>query len=228
MIIVAALPILVGVLMACVLWGAARAVAVALVCGVAIMAILPLPATVYRANHRESDLAVWAAAAPERERQQQEREWTRLRALSADSPLSEWFEFAGRPEFRDAALEGIRKSSRRQADAEDMFRTGLTYVLMYAPEMNIEMTPVVCEGSKRRLREIARDMRPNPNTRGAVFFHDSQDIWLYRDGLTWIVNHGCDCTDEIKALEDAARLYEDTPDRQKFLDYLAGLRRDQR
>src|SRR5689334_7027956 len=121
-----------------------------------------------------------------------------------ESPLRDWLEFAGQAEFRDEVFAGIRKSPRRQADAEEMFRTNLNYLLMYLPDMDLQMTPTVCEGSKRCLQEIARDMRRNPNDHGPIYFTDAERIWMYRDGVEWLVKHGCDCSAEIDELEKVA------------------------
>jgi hypothetical protein len=230
MVVVAVPPLLILALVTWQLSGTLRnllpapAFPIALFTGVAILAALPWPSTIYRAKNRSRDLEAYAAAAPQREQQQKDVEREKLLSLTPESPLRDWLEFTGDPELRAEAFAGIRKSPRRQSDAEQMFRMGFHYLLMYLPDLDLQSTAPVCEGSKRCLQEIAREMHPNPNSHGPIYFHDSQRIWEYRAGLEWLVKHGCNCGPEIDELDEVAHQYQDTPERQKFLDFLAGLR----
>jgi hypothetical protein len=230
MVAVAIPPLLILALVAWQLSGALRnvlpapAFPIALFTCVAILAVLPWPSTIYRSTNRWRDLEAYAAAAPQREQEQKDLERAKLRSLTPESPLREWLEFTGDPDLRAEAFAGIRKSPRRQADAEEMFRTGFNYLLMYLPELDLQLTKPVCEGSKRCLQEIVRDMRRNPNDHGPIYFHDALRIWEYRAGFAWLVKHGCNCDPEIDQLDEVAHQYQDTPERRKFLDFLVGLR----
>src|SRR5262245_15714938 len=96
MVVVAVPPVLILALVAWQLSGALRnllpapAFPIALLTGVAILAVLPWPSTMYRAKHRSRDLEAYGAAAPQREQQEKNLERAKLRSLTLESPLREW------------------------------------------------------------------------------------------------------------------------------------------
>ena len=121
-------------------------------------------------------------------------------------------------------VEEKRELPKTQAELEDLLRRGMTYVVRDLPELNLEATPVVCEGVRRAIRDVTKDMRPNPNNRVAPYFTHAATVLEYQQGLKWAVDRGCRCREELEELESVVIEYQETPERIQFLAFLAALK----
>ncbi len=197
-----------------------------------ILSLVVWPEYVYRARHGREDQAKaeaeYKASEPQRVEVARQESQIALNKLDDKTPLRDWLEFTGpENELRGQAFEKIRHLTRRQADAEILFRQGFTYLQRDLPELDLQATPPVCEGSIRYFREKLGDLRPridNPPPFAAV----QEFIQPYMPGLRWMVEHRCDCGAVLDELESAVRRYEDSPERRRFLEDVAALRAAQR
>jgi hypothetical protein len=193
----------------------------------AALSLVPWPAHLYRSRYGTRDraqaAAAWKAGEPQRIEQERLQNIAAFDKLNDDSPLSDWLAFTN-SELRERAWERIRRLKRRQQDAETMMRQRMDYIVRDLPELDLEPTPVICEGSRRCLRELVRDMRPSPNNRGRIYFTDAARIQEYKGGIEWIARHGCPLNDELAELETVLGEYQDTPERAKFLAFVRSLR----
>lgn len=196
----------------------------------AALSVLPWPALVYRTLYgrrdRERAAAEYKAAEPQRLEQERLGRVASFEKLDDSSPLQDWLEFTSSDdELRDRALAAIRMSPRRQADAEQMMREGRTHVLLDLPDFDVQATPPICEGTRRAMRELVDFMQPSLNSSGPIYLSRNERIQLYRRGIAWAIEHGCECATELAAIEEAIRHFQDTPERRDILAFLAGLRR---
>lgn len=194
------------------------------------LAVAPWPVQIYRSRYGDRDraraIAEWKAAEPRRLAEEQRKAGAAFEKLNQNSPLEDWLAFAAPGnELRARALEGIRRLERRQSDAEAMLQRGRNWIVRDFPEFGLQATPELCEGTRRCLRELIVEMRPNPNNRGPIHFTDAARIQEYKAGMEWAVAHGCRFDAELSQLTTTTRLYRDTPERAKFLDFVARLGR---
>jgi hypothetical protein len=120
-------------------------------------------------------------------------------------------------------VEEQRELPRTQAALEDLLRHGMTYVVRDLPELSLEATPVVCEGVRKAIRDLIKDMRPDPANGVAPYFTRASPVLEYQQGLQWAVEHGCACRAELDELKSVVMQYRETAEREKFLAFLATL-----
>jgi hypothetical protein len=142
--------------------------------------------------------------------------------LGPASPLWEWVDVvASDSEMRKQAWEGIRKLTRRQADAEIMLDRGWSFPMLELPNLALESTAGLCERARSFLRQRAEALHgPEPPPYTVV----APRIEIYLPAMRWLVENHCNCASELRAVEDAVGAYPDSPERRKFLEEMARLR----
>jgi hypothetical protein len=121
------------------------------------------------------------------------------------------------------ALDALRHDPSRQAQIEDMLTWGVQRAMTLLPDLDLQPTPALCQAAGTFLTKTATSSHlrkrddPVPYT-AQVAFHE------LLPGIRWLVSHGCNCDEGIRALDASARTYLDSPDRQQLLADLAALR----
>jgi hypothetical protein len=195
--------------------------------GILALSIAPWPLVSARsragAEQRARVEANWKVEeAKQREAEQQENR-QKFERLNADSPLWEWMLFTvGDNQFREQALQGARRSPRRQADAEEMLANGHDFPLRELPRLDLQATPKFCELSRTLLQKHAEDWRttvPEP----PQYAVRAASIERYFPAMEWLLQHRCDLSQPIASLMQTVRGYPQAADRDRFLAALAGL-----
>jgi hypothetical protein len=193
-----------------------------------LLSLLPWPAVVYRKSHLADDLERAAkeheANEPKRIEEERQRNLAGFRQLTPDSLLQDWLSFRSPSnELREQAFECIRKLPRRQADAELMMQQGLDYFWEDVPEMNLEVSSIVCASAHKFLRERAKELQPLYPADPPRFANMVGRIGPYLPTIKWLFEHQCDCTAEVDAIKSTVAIYADCPERTKVLEFLQGL-----
>jgi hypothetical protein len=130
--------------------------------------------------------------------------------LAPDAPLWQWTPFLDtRDDTReDAVLQGIRKLTRRQAEAETMLERG-DFPLRYLGRFDLEPTPALCEKARDLLRRRVQPLVSKaPGSRPYADVANEVDAALA--AMRWLVGYGCPCDAESLAWETMAKGYRDT------------------
>ena len=90
--------------------------------------------------------------------------------------------------------------------------------------LDLEITPRFCGIAIEYLRKDADSFRPT-STEAARYGAASFRLERHLPTMQWLATNRCDCTAAVAAYEATARLYEDSPERARFLAALAKLRR---
>jgi hypothetical protein len=200
------------------------------VCGfLAILSILPIPSVVRHEIAEAEMRAEWARKAriEYEDRASKEREeWrAKFRVLPPGAPLWEWRPFTEHgEELRLKALEGIRRLASRQADAEQLLELGLNFPMLYMAQMNLELTPALCERARKFLRGRLASISPPVPGRPYSWEKDSVDPYL--SSMEWLLLHGCACSPEVAQIETAVRAYPGAQDRDRTLSVLERMRKE--
>lgn len=151
-------------------------------------------------------------------------ERAQLESIEAESSLYAWLPFAepGSP-LRDRALTAIQRLPDRQREAEEMVRAGNVAALREVPNLGVEATPALCEAAREAVAYHARRVEPDQGS--PAYPPAARDVEFYMPTIEWLVARGCDLDAALTALDTAARAFADAPERQRFIERLAGLRR---
>ena len=184
----------------------------------------------YRRRHRETDRAKadaeYKANEPKRLEAERQQNLAEFSKLTPDSPLKDWLVFRySSNELREQALEGIRKLPRRQIDAESMLQQGLDYFWEDFPELGLQASPIVCQRARKFILAKVQDIQPPHPEAPPKFIYMADRIEPYLPTMKWLVDHQCECDDELAALERVVRMYPESPERNKMLDALTSIRR---
>jgi hypothetical protein len=172
-----------------------------------------------RVEH-ERGLSVWAQK--EKERKHSENV-AKLKTMSPDDHLVKWYGLLD-PEggVREEALAALRTHERRQGDVEEGLTYGVQAVMRLVPELDLKPTPELCQAARSYLKVAAKGLHIRNRDPYPYEAQDSIDGSF--PAIRWFTAHGCNCDEGITALETVARTYLDSPDRQKLLTALAGLK----
>jgi len=175
-----------------------------------------------------------AATAARRERQMQAFTDARrrdqalvdeIKALPDGSPLSEFLRYTEAPpnaavnsqiDVRGAALARMSKLPHRQAEAETLLLEHDTRVLRNLADLDLRMTPRLCQGARESLNKAAEELKPA--TPAATF--EEEPLNPYTINIRWLLENKCDCKAEVDGLEQTIRLYAESFARKRTLDYL--------
>ncbi len=194
---------------------------------VLVLTLLPWP-VIIKASRLRHEIRVERDriyAMEEAQRLAKERqEWlAKFEQLPKNAPLWCWREFTEHgEELRQMAFEGIRQLARRQADAEQLLDQGFAFPMLELPNLSLEVTPALCEHARKFLRERVKQI--SPPVPGRPYDWEKQAIDPYLASIEWLVQHACDCRDELAQVEAAVRAYPEAADRNRTLATLARIR----
>jgi hypothetical protein len=153
------------------------------------------------------------------------QEWTaRFQRLPADASLFQLSEFTRHgEELRRQAFESIHKLPSRQSDVEDLLVRRSSWPMLELPWLDLEATPSFCEHARKFLANCAKSI--SPPVPGRPYDWEKVQVDPYLPAMQWLVEHHCDCTAELTAVEIAARAYPEAADRNQTLATIAGIRR---
>jgi len=194
---------------------------------VGTLSVLPWPTVLYRSRHGAEDraaaAAAWKAGEPARLEAERQARQQAFRRLGPETPLRDWLEYCSPgDELRAAAFAAIRRSPRRQADAEAMINGGLGYFWDDLPELDLQPTEPIKMGAKKFLREKIADLEPRDPTDPPSFAYLVERIDPYLLAIRWISENHCGCEVEIAHLIAVVRKYSPCPKRERVLAFLAG------
>jgi hypothetical protein len=194
-----------------------------------ILTIAPWPALAGRLRQgrqakEESRQSQQAWEQEERARKRVES-LAKIKAMPADAPIPSWYEVLD-PEngAREEALEALRHVERRQSDIQEMLGYGIGVSMSLAPLLDLKPTPGLCAAARAYLAKHAKESRRRPQN-DAVPFELNKYEAASLDGIRWFATHGCDCREQIEALQAAAQTQLDSPDRKKYLAALDEIKR---
>jgi hypothetical protein len=189
--------------------------------GLAVLSILPLgPLAVASREGTERRAAVQAAYEKEADGKRLERV-EKFERVPADAPLWDWLEFVDSSGgLTDRALEAIRRSPRRQADAEVMAARGYGLLTELLPRLDVTPSPAICAGVAKTLRNQA-DHLPSLDTGPLAYSFFAERIERYLPTIEWLRSGGCDLTAVIDQLSAGALKFQGSPARQAFLARIA-------
>jgi hypothetical protein len=154
-----------------------------------------------------------------------EQSLANLRAMPAETPLAQVMVYTsdGYIPVRDAARERARTLANRQADAEHLLEQGEAGALREIAYLDLAPTPSLCVKMRPVLRRVIQDFAPVQATRATIDEVEWQ-IAPFQPSIEWLARHGCDCQAELQMLEDGAKRFRETPNRGRFLAWLAALK----
>ena len=193
-----------------------------------VFAVAPWPAVVaqvrgkaLRRAENAKELAEWQIQERERNRVQN---LEKLKAMQPGASIMDWYPLLDAESGVQAeALEALRHDPGRQAQIEDMLGYGVRRAMALLPDLALEPTPALCRAARNFFLKTATSSHlrkrddPVPYS-SQVSFHE------LLPGIRWLTAHGCNCDEGIAALDESARTYLDSPERQKLLADLAALR----
>jgi hypothetical protein len=160
---------------------------------IACLAILPLQSV--RESAREQIAAVDRKYADD------------FAVLPPDAPMWAITPFLNAPNqiLAGEALDRIRPSPRRQADAETMLERG-DFPLGYLGRFDLNPTPAICEGARGQLRRRAEALVLK---RGESKSYDviAQDVSDAVTAISWLIDYDCPAGPEAAVWEAMAKGY---------------------
>jgi len=193
-----------------------------------VIAIAPWPGVVaqlrgkaLRRAENAKELAEWQIQETARNRTQN---LEKLRAMQPGASIMDWYPLLDAESgVQTEALEALRHDPARQAQIEDMLGYGVHRAMTLLPDLDLQPTPALCQAAGKFFLKTATGShlrkRDDPAPYSAqVSFHE------FLPGIRWLTAHGCNCDEGIAALDESARTYLDSPERQQLLGNLAALR----
>jgi hypothetical protein len=188
---------------------------------VLLLCAAPLPSTIPRLWQTRGNRAAVEEVLAARNR---EENLAKLQAMPADAPLWDWFDLLQEKSgVRTEALQAVRRLERRQKDIEELIEAGVPRALRLIPDLDLQPTPVLCEGAGNYLRKYAKETRVRPKQDPREYSGDWVDESL--PAIRWLMSRGCDCDATVAAMEVSVGTFIDTPARKAALTALAGLRK---
>ncbi|HEY6967874.1 MAG TPA: hypothetical protein VJA94_01615 [Candidatus Angelobacter sp.] len=144
-----------------------------------------------------------------------------IKALPDNNALADFLRYTEVPsianvDVRGAALARMSKLSHRQTEAETLLQQQDTRILRILSDLDLQMTPRLCEGARTSLTKAATELRPATPT---TTFEDKL-LDPYTINIRWLLENKCDCKAEVDGLEQTIRMYPESFERKRTLDYL--------
>jgi hypothetical protein len=144
-----------------------------------------------------------------------------LQKLTDDTPLWRWLDFANpRMGVREEAFVGIRKLSRRQADADEMLKEGSTHFLVELPNLDLEPTPAIIAAHKKYVLGLTAEIE-RPDAGSVKYSWVADRIDEYLPSIQWMAERHCGCSAEVAVLEAGVRKYKRSVGKAECLEALA-------
>jgi hypothetical protein len=199
--------------------------------GVLVLSLVALPTITkpwWEAEQRNTQASAVAQAHAEKERERESKEseeWTaKFEKLPPDASLFQLSEFTRHgDELRNKAFQAIRNRPSRQADAEDLLTQGSSWPMLELPQLDLETTPSLCELARKFLANCAKSI--SPPVPGCPYDWEKAQVDPYLPAIEWLIEHHCNCSAEVAAVEAAVRAYPGAADRDQTLGTLAGIHR---
>jgi hypothetical protein len=146
-----------------------------------------------------------------------------INALPPDTPLTAFLGYTEAPssDASGAAISRMRTVPRRQGEAEELLRKQDTRLLRVVADLDVAMSPALCEGGRQSIRKLAEQFKPA--TPSPPFASVEDKLNTYTTSIRWLRDNGCDCKEEIGIFEQTVRLYPESYPRKWFTDYLLEL-----
>jgi hypothetical protein len=136
-----------------------------------------------------------------------------LKQIPDDAPVQDLLPFLGYYETQEKAMQRIRASSHKEADFEQMMKSGDYSAFFRLYEFALSPTRGLCECARQWLREQIAVPATGENFVPADVAHHSP----YTSTLQWIADGKCPMLDEINQYEALLRTYPDSNE-----DFLKG------
>jgi hypothetical protein len=148
--------------------------------------------------------------------------------LPPDTPLATFVPYTVVPlgegsDSRQAALKRMRLLPHRQRDAEELLDKLDPRVFPIVGDIGLEMTPALCQGSRRCLGKIVEQCKPP--TPAPPFDSVEMRLNTFTISMQWLVDNGCDCKEEVAAFAQMVLLYPDSSPRHWMTNYLVELQK---
>jgi hypothetical protein len=149
-----------------------------------------------------------------------------IQALSPETPFSAFLPYteldpSKSSDARQAALDRMKATPKKQAEVEGLLAQGDTRVLRVLRNLEVEVTPQLCAGGKKAAVLVAEELKPRAGRN--TFEELEPKMNGYMDGMQWLNETGCDMKPEFGLLEQTVRMYPDSFPRQWSLDWLLEL-----
>jgi hypothetical protein len=148
----------------------------------------------------------------------------KLKSMRPEQPLRDWLPLL-EPDsgVRADAFAVLRTIDRRQRDVEEGLNQGFQWPMDLVPDLDLRCTPELCQSARTFLKKTADDF----HIADGISHEYQTNIYLEASlrGVTWFNAHGCQCDQEVAAIETNVRAWADTPDRRQLLNLLAGLKK---
>jgi lipoprotein NlpI len=192
---------------------------------VLVLAIAPVPQLVVTQQEQAAEAAAQMAAQREAQTKEDKRRAdnrARFEKLTDDTPLWEWAVFIGKDsELDKEAVEGARKLTHRQADAETALRRGIGFPLVEYGRLDLAATPALCEAAGDFLRQIAVSHPAPEGDAQAAYAAIEQNFGPYVDSVEWLTQQNCAIDDAVARLAVTVAASPASSSRDAFLGYLA-------
>jgi hypothetical protein len=153
------------------------------------------------------------------------RDEAKFTALGPDSPLRDFLEYLNGSDARAGlAMEGARHAKSRQADAVALLRERERLVDMRELwQLNIEVTPALCEAYDAVLQKSALKIDPSYGNR----LGEAIDLEFQLPNLKWLVTQHCDLRVALTDLATRLRVVRDSSGIDRLADSFESLARPQ-
>jgi hypothetical protein len=149
-----------------------------------------------------------------------------IKNLPLDTPMAQFVPYTDVPlregsDSRQAAIARMRLLPKRQRDAEELLDKLDTRFFRLLDGLDLEMTPALCDAARKCLRNIVEQEKPP--IPAPPFDSVESRFDSYTIVMRWLLEHGCDCKEEIAAFEQMVLLYPDSSPRHWMTNYLRTL-----
>ncbi|HTS41910.1 MAG TPA: hypothetical protein VMH84_15365 [Xanthobacteraceae bacterium] len=153
--------------------------------------------------------------------EQRARDEAKFAALSPDSSLRDYLEYMNGTDARARkALADARNVKSRQADAVALLQEEKRLTpLSELWQLNLEVTPALCDAYRAALRRAAAKIDPSYSNR----LGEAIDLEFQLPNLKWLVSQHCDLHDILTDLARRLRIVRDSSRIDKLADTMEAL-----
>lgn len=150
--------------------------------------------------------------------------------LPLDTPMAQFVPYTDVPlregsDSRQAAIARMRLLPNRQRETVELLDKLDTRFFRLLDGLDLEMTPALCDAARKCLRNVVEQEKPP--TPPPPFDSAESRFDSYTIIMRWLLEHGCDCKEEIAAFEQMVLLYPDSSPRHWMTNNLHSLAKGQ-